>query len=110
MNSFKIHVTALCISAILVACTEQGTDSDTGTTLTWRSCTETPTLQCATLRVPQGYSRTTEKAISIGLSRLPVSNSDTTQSPLLNPGGSESSGKKLLESIYEIGTVITCNT
>ncbi|EGG44302.1 alpha/beta hydrolase [Streptomyces griseoaurantiacus] len=65
--------------------------------LGWKKCAtgETPTLQCASLKVPLDHARPNGRKITLALSRVPHT-ARTFQGPLLvNPGGPGGSGRSL---------------
>ena len=65
--------------------------------VTWKKCAtdDSPTLQCASVKVPLDYAKPRGKQITLALSRVPHTAS-TYQGPLLvNPGGPGGSGLSL---------------
>ncbi|WP_328413378.1 alpha/beta hydrolase [Streptomyces violaceus] len=65
--------------------------------VTWKKCAtdDSPTLQCASVKVPLDYAKPQGKQITLALSRVPHTAS-TYQGPLLvNPGGPGGSGLSL---------------
>ncbi|MDI3407007.1 alpha/beta hydrolase [Streptomyces cavernicola] len=66
--------------------------------LKWTDCAtkKYPTLQCASLRVPLDHAKPDGKQISLALSRVPHTDPEHHQGPLLvNPGGPGGSGRGL---------------
>ncbi|MBX2881625.1 MAG: alpha/beta hydrolase, partial [Granulosicoccus sp.] len=106
MKFVRNSLIAGSISILLLACSDDDPKNTSDASLTWRTCTEAPELQCATLRVPMDYSNNDDsESISIGLTRLSATDPNSNEALLLNPGGPGSSGNMLLELFSELQSV-----
>lgn len=105
MNTrFCLLPVAIC-SLMLGACSSDDPVVEPEGVLTWRSCPEDASLDCATLRVPMNYSNEQAGMIDIALNRLPASQQPAAGSLLFNPGGPGGSGIEVLEILQEFDSV-----
>lgn len=105
MNTrFCLLPVAIC-SFMLGACSSDDPVDEPEGVLTWRSCPEDTSLDCATLRVPMNYSNEQAGMIDIALNRLPASQQPSAGSLLFNPGGPGASGIEVLEILQEVDSV-----
>ncbi|MEU9986737.1 alpha/beta hydrolase [Streptomyces sp. NPDC048045] len=97
----RTRAAVLCAAAAMVAGSVSAVPAQAAPAapdkLAWKACGthESPTLQCASLKVPLDHAHPSGTQISLALSRVPHT-AKTSQGPLLvNPGGPGGSGLAL---------------
>lgn len=94
--------------AFLAACSSSKVtvpEPDTTAVLSWETCDDIDTLQCATLVVPMDYSNPDGKKIDIALIRQVATGTERKGSLLFNPGGPGDSGVLLIQDLVDSNTV-----
>ncbi|MER6783810.1 alpha/beta hydrolase [Streptomyces sp. NPDC000658] len=79
------------------ATTSQSAPAAQASKVTWKKCAteDSPTLQCATVKVPLDYARPQGRKITLALSRVPHAGRKYQGPLLVNPGGPGGSGLSL---------------
>ncbi|MGQ7845847.1 alpha/beta hydrolase [Granulosicoccus sp. 3-233] len=104
MTRYKLLPLAFC-GVLLTACSSDDPVAESDGVLTWRSCPEDDSLDCATLRVPMNYGDDRAGMIDIALNRLPAIQQPSTGALLFNPGGPGASGLEVLQILQEVDSV-----